>query len=109
MQFFQGCFMAKSNFRIHKNHNYTIMSNYHLFEKDMSLSAKGLLSLMLSLPATKNYPVFILSTMCKESESNILSTLKELERFGYVKITETTPTCVYEVFGYPSEKGVVCG
>ena len=43
--------------RINKTQNYTVMSNYHLKEKDMSLKAKGLLSLMLSLPDNWDYSI----------------------------------------------------
>ena len=73
-------------FRIEKNKNYTIMSNYHLKEKDMSLKAKGLLSLMLSLPNDWDYTIEGLVTICKENETAIKSTLKELKCFGYLEI-----------------------
>ena len=73
-------------FRIEKNKNYTIMSNYHLKEKEMSLKAKGLLSLMLSLPNNWDYTIKGLVTICKENETAIKSTLKELKCFGYLEI-----------------------
>ena len=73
-------------FRIEKNKNYTIMSNYHLKEKEMSLKAKGLLSLMLSLPNNWDYTIEGLVTICKENETAIKSTLKELKDFGYLEI-----------------------
>lgn len=73
-------------FRIEKNKNYTIMSNYHLKEKEMSLKAKGLLSLMLSLPNNWDYTIEGLVTICKENETAIKSTLKELKCFGYLEI-----------------------
>ncbi len=60
------------------------MSNYHFREKEMSLKAKGLLSLMLSLPDNWNYTVAGLVSMCKESKTAIRSTLAELEKFGYL-------------------------
>ena len=37
-------------FRVEKNKGYTVMSNHHLRNKELSLKAKGLLSQMLSLP-----------------------------------------------------------
>lgn len=37
-------------FRVHKTKNYTMMSNHHLRDKNLSLKAKGLLSVMFSLP-----------------------------------------------------------
>lgn len=73
-------------FRIEKTNNYTVMSNYHLREKKMSLKAKGLLSLMLSLPNDWDYTIEGLVTICKENETAIKSTLKELKDFGYLKI-----------------------
>ena len=42
-------------FRVNKTKNYTAMSNYHLQDKNISLKAKGLLSVMLSLPENWNY------------------------------------------------------
>lgn len=73
-------------FRIEKTNNYTVMSNYHLREKEMTLKAKGLLSLMLSLPNNWDYTIEGLVTICKENETAIKSTLKELKDFGYLKI-----------------------
>ena len=75
--------------RINKTQNYTVMSNYHLKEKDMSLKAKGLLSLMLSLPDSWDYSIAGLVSICKENETEIKSILKELEEFGYLEITMT--------------------
>ena len=42
-------------FRVEKNRGYTVMSNHHLRNKDLSLKAKGLLSQMLSLPENWDY------------------------------------------------------
>lgn len=75
-----------SVFRIEKTNNYTVMSNYHLREREMSLKAKGLLSLMLSLPNDWDYTIEGLVTICKENETAIKSTLKELKNFGYLEI-----------------------
>lgn len=71
-------------FRVHKNGNFTIMSNYHFKEKEMSLKAKGLLSLMLSLPDTWNYSVSGLVTLSKDGKDSVMSALAELEKFGYL-------------------------
>ena len=71
--------------RINKTNNYTVMSNYHFKEKNMSLKAKGLLSLMLSLPDNWDYSVSGLVSICKENKTAIQTTLKELEQFGYLK------------------------
>ena len=75
-----------SVFRIEKTNNYTVMSNYHLREREMSLKAKGLLSLMLSLPNDWDYTIEGLVTICKENETAVKSTLKELKDFGYLEI-----------------------
>ena len=67
--------------RVLKNGNYTTMSNYHFKEKNMSLKAKGLLSLMLSLPENWDYSINGLVAICKENQSAINSTLKELKEY----------------------------
>lgn len=72
-------------FRINKNRNYTVMSNYHLRDKNLSLKAKGLLSFMLSLPETWDYSMNGLVFICKENITSIRSTLSELEKFNYLK------------------------
>ena len=71
-------------FRVEKSRDYTTMSNFHLREKRMSLKAKGLLSLILSLPDDWNYSISGLSAICKESRDGIGAALKELEAFGYL-------------------------
>ena len=71
-------------FRIKKNTNYTVMSNCHLKDKTMSLKAKGLLSLMLSLPDDWDYSVNGLVAICKENKTAIQNTLRELEENGYL-------------------------
>lgn len=71
--------------RIEKNKNYTVTSNYHLRDKNLSLKAKGLLSIMLSLPEGWHYNVRGLASICKEGVTSISSTLKELEEYGYMK------------------------
>jgi hypothetical protein len=73
-----------TKFRVHKTANFTVMSNYHFKEKGMSLKAKGLLSLMLSLPDTWNYSVSGLVTLSKDGKDSVMSALSELEEFGYL-------------------------
>ena len=72
-------------FRVDKNRNYTVMSNYHLRDMNLSLKAKGLLSIMLSLPDNWDYSVEGLTKICREGERAITSAVKELEQFGYVE------------------------
>lgn len=70
--------------RIHKTNNFTVMSNHHFKEKGMSLKAKGLLSLMLSLPNDWNYSVAGLVTLSKDGKDSVMTALAELEKFGYL-------------------------
>lgn len=77
-------------FRVHKNGNFTIMSNFHFKEKKMSLKAKGLLSLMLSLPDDWNYSVSGLVTLSKDGKDSVMSALAELEKFGYLTRVRVT-------------------
>lgn len=71
-------------FRVEKNKNYTVMSNVHLRDEKLSLKAKGLLSMFLSLPDNWNYNISGLAKISKESRSSINSGLKELEAAGYL-------------------------
>lgn len=73
-----------STFRIEKNKNYTVMSNYHLQDMNLSLKAIGLLSKMLSLPDNWDYSQAGLAAICKDGEDAIRSALKELEKNGYL-------------------------
>ena len=77
-----------SVFRISKTKNFTVMSNYHFKEKDMSLKAKGLLSLMLSLPDTWDYSISGLVTLSKDGKDSVMTALAELEKFGYLTRTQ---------------------
>lgn len=72
------------NFKIYKNSNFTIMGNFHLREKNMTLKAKGILSLMLSLPKDWDYSIAGLVTLSKDGKDSVISALKELEEFGYL-------------------------
>ena len=64
--------------------DYTVMANHHLKNKALSLKAKGLLSIMLSLPETWNYTTRGLAAICREGVDSISSALRELEKAGYV-------------------------
>ena len=74
--------------RVVKDKNFITMGKYHLKEKDMSLKAIGLLSIMLSLPDDWDYSIKGLVKIRKESYDAIRTTLKELEQFGYLKRTQ---------------------
>lgn len=71
-------------FRIEKTKDYTVMANHHLRNIELSLKAKGLLSLMLSLPENWDYTTKGLSCICKDGIDSINGTVKELEEHGYV-------------------------
>ena len=73
-----------SVFRIERNKNYTVMSNYHLRDTAISLKSKGLLSMMLSLPDEWNYTTRGLAKICKEGVDAIGGALRELENAGYL-------------------------
>ena len=92
-------------FRVEKNHNYTVMSNYHLRDTALTLKAIGLLSKMLSLTDEWDYTTRGLAAICKEGVDAIGAALKELELHGYLvrrqlrdsrgRITDTEYT-IYE-------------
>ncbi len=71
-------------FRVEKTKDFTVMSNYHLRDVELSLKAKGLLSLMLSLPEDWDYTTKGLACICKDGVDSITSALKELENHGYL-------------------------
>ena len=104
-----GGIMEMTVFRVHKNDNYTVLSNYHFKEKGMSLKAKGLLSLMLSLPENWDYSAAGLVTLSKDGKDSVNAALKELEKFGYLKRTQAFDESGkfsgynYEIFEQPNE------
>lgn len=71
-------------FHIERNEGYTVMSNFHLRDKSLSLKSKGLLSQMLSLPEEWDYTLKGLSAINRESVDAIRSAINELEAAGYV-------------------------
>lgn len=93
-------------FRVNKTKDYTVMSNEHLKDRALTLKAKGLLSMMLSLPDDWDYSLAGLVAICKESECAVKSTIDELQGFGYIKITKLLPNqteskrieYVYDIF-----------
>lgn len=83
--------MNMSKIRTHKKSNYTVMSNYHLQDQRLSFKAKGLLSVMLSLPKDWEYSINGIVKISKEEKAAVMSTLNELKEFGYVKVTKRLP------------------
>lgn len=98
--------------RVHKNANFTVMSNYHFKEKKMSLKAKGLLSLMLSLPDDWDYSIAGLTTLSRDGRDGVMSALGELEKFGYLERERVTNDkgqfagVEYNIYESPQEKPV---
>lgn len=98
-------------FRVNKNKNYTVMSNYHFKDKNLSLKAKGLLSQMLSLPDDWDYTIAGLCAINKEKESSIKSALSELKEQGYLKVTKFMPNQTesgrieyrYDIYEFPCQ------
>ena len=71
-------------FRVEKTKDFTVMCNHHLRNVKLSLKAKGLLSLMLSLPEDWDYTTKGLACICRDGVDSIASALKELEKHGYL-------------------------
>ena len=93
--------------RVHKTKNFTVMSNTHFKEKKMSLKAKGLLSLMLSLPDDWDYSIAGLVTLSKDGKDSVMTALAELEEFGYLTRSRKTDSkgrfsgVEYQIFESP--------
>lgn len=99
-------------FRVHKTKNYTLMSNHHLRDKNLSLKAKGLLSVMFSLPDSWNYSIPGLCAILKENETAVKSTIKELKTTGYLVVDKKKPCkeegrskfeYIYNIYETPQE------
>lgn len=78
-------------FRVNKTKGFSVISNYHLQDKNLSLRAKGLLSLMLSLPDDWKFSIPGLASLCIEKEQAVKSSLDELKAAGYVVVTKLFP------------------
>ena len=76
-------------FRVERTSDYTVMSNYHLRDKRLSLKAKGLLSQMLSLPEDWDYTLAGLCCINRDSKDAIRTAIRELEEAGYIRRRQT--------------------
>ena len=98
-------------FRVERTGDYTVMSNYHLKDKRLSLKAKGLLSQMLSLPEDWDYTLSGLCYINRESKDAIRTAINELEQAGYIRRRQTTDAAgkfganEYMIFERPDYKG----
>jgi len=93
-------------FNIKKIEGYTIMSNHHLRDKNLSYSARGLLSFLLSLPDSWDYSFNGLVAISKEGKDAIRSILNELKEAKYIKISQHRDEkgrfkANYDVYEYP--------
>lgn len=89
-----------SVFKIEKTKDYTVMSNYHLRDKNLSYKAKGLLSFLLSLPDDWDYSLNGLCSISKESRDGIRSILRELQEHHYVEIEKVRGDKGYFEYNY---------
>ena len=93
--------------RVNKTKDYTVMANYHFRDKNLSLKAKGLLSMMLSLPDGWGYSVEGLVKLSAGGRESIMATLKELEKFHYLKRSQARDNsgklgeAIYDIFEQP--------
>lgn len=76
--------MTLAVFRIEKSKDYTVMSNHHLKNSELSLRAKGLLSQILSLPEGWDYTIAGLAAINKEGKDAVRAAVLELEKAGYI-------------------------
>ena len=99
-----------STFKVERNTGYTVMSNHHLRNKNLSLKAKGLLSQMLSLPDDWDYTLRGLAFINKESIDAIRTAVLELEKAGYITRQQgrdekgKLSAIEYTIYEYPQEQ-----
>ncbi len=72
-------------FRVEKNKNYTTISNHHLQDRNLSLKAKGLLTLILSLPPDWDMTLKGLVSLSGDGVDSVRSGIQELEKAGYLR------------------------
>lgn len=99
-----------SVFRVEKTRDYTVMSNIHLKDRTLSFKAKGLLSMMLSLPDDWDYTIAGLIAISKENETAVKNTMKELKEHGYLEVTKErtekgTFEYIYNIYEKPKPDG----
>lgn len=95
--------------RINNAKGFTMMSNYHFQDKEISLKAKGLLGLMLSLPSNWDYSINGLVAIVKENKAAVQTALKELEEHKYLKRTRAQDETgrfdyIYDIYEKPYDK-----
>ena len=97
-------------FRVEKTKDFTLMSNHHLKNRKLTLKAKGLLSLMLSLPDSWDYTLKGLASICSEGIDAVRTAVKELEQDVYkrqVPCSKPMQTMTFRSFGDNSSRIVM--
>lgn len=99
-----------STFRIHKSKNYTVMSNHHFQNENLSLRAMGLLSYMLSKPDDWKFSVEGIASKCRDGKDSVRSAVNELIDNGYIvrrsRVRDDSghlKEAVYDVYESPKE------
>lgn len=97
-----------SIFRVHKSENYTLMHNHHLRNKELPLKAKGLLSVIFSLPEEWNFSINGLATLSLDGRDSILSIIKILQEAGYIYLEKVRNErgqfdTIYNVYEEPQQ------
>lgn len=100
-------------FRVHKTRDFTVMSNHHLRDNRLTLKAKGMLSVILSLPDDWKYSISGLSAICKEGTTAVRTAIQELTDAGYIQVTKLYPNqtdtgrieYVYDIHETPQDHG----
>lgn len=87
-------------YKVNKDENFTVVSNVHLRDKRLSLKAKGLMTMVLSLSPEWDYSISGLASICKEGTSAVKSALDELKACGYLTVTKIPPTAGNAKFDY---------
>lgn len=100
-----------SIFRVHKNNGYTHMSNHHLRNKELPLKAKGLLSVIFSLPPEWNFSINGLASLSFDGRDSVLSIIKILQKAGYMYLEKVRNErgqfdTIYNIYEEPQEKEI---
>lgn len=85
--------ISSSVCHVHKSKNFTLLSNSFLRSSNLSLASVGLLGRVMGLPEEWDYSIKGLSSICKEGETAIETVLKDLQEWGYLKISKLYPNC----------------
>ncbi len=93
-------------FKVIKNRNYSVISNRHFFQKNMSWQAKGMLDAMLSVPDNWHFSIEGLVQMSSNGRASVRATLQELTDLGYIRIEQGRNekgqiTSVYYIYETP--------